>query len=364
MPVRTRGKRHHGPAIGVRVAGPARTIAITAAVIGACALAILGAGCGSPTATKTDDGNASCNGSTALCAKRLDEVVFPATHNSMAASAEPGWHFANQTYGIARQLDDGIRGLLIDVHYGVYDPATGRVRTDLAAEGSDRNKVAQQVPPTALRTADLLAGHVGLGELSGEPELYLCHTLCELGAEPLGRELGVIRDFLDGHPREVLMIIVEDYVPPAAIAGAFEQAGLDRYVETLQQGSTLPTLGSLLDSGRRLLVFAEEKGGSPSWYMPAFAFIQDSPLGAVHPGQLSCSRYRGRNDSPLLLINHWIPPFPPSAATNAAIGRGPFLRARIERCMRSRGEKGAIVAVDFYERTSVVAVAGQLNDRR
>jgi hypothetical protein len=139
---------------------------------------------------------------------------------------------------------------------------------------------------------------------------------------------------------------------------------MDRYVETLQQGRPLPTLGSLLDSGRRLLVFAEEKGGSPPWYMRAFDFIQDTPLGAVHPGQLSCSRYRGQNDSPLLLINHWIPPFPPSAATNATIGRGPFLRARTERCIHARSEKGAIVAVDFYERTAVVGVAGQLNGRR
>ena len=40
-------------------------------------------------------------------------------------------------------------------------------------------------------------------------------------------------------------------------------------------------------------MFAEEKGGSPSWYMPAFEFIQDTPLGALHPGQLSCARYRG-----------------------------------------------------------------------
>ncbi len=73
---------------------------------------------------------ASCNGAAALCGRRLDEVVFPGTHNSFAASEEPGWRFASQRYGISRQLDDGIRALLLDVHYGVYDPATGHVRTD------------------------------------------------------------------------------------------------------------------------------------------------------------------------------------------------------------------------------------------
>ncbi len=305
----------------------------------------------------------SCNGAAALCGRRLDEVVFPGTHNSFAASAEPGWYFANQTYGISRQLDDGIRALLIDVHYGVYDAASGRVRTDLSAEGSDRNKVAQQVPAAALRVADRLAGRVGVGTLHGTPELYLCHTLCELGAEPLGQELDVIRDFLARHRDQVVIVIVEDYVPPAAIEQAFERAGLTRYVATLDRDEQLPTLGTLIASGRRLVVFAEDEGGSPAWYMPAFSFIQDTPLGATRPDRLSCKRYRGEQHSPLLLINHWIPPFPPSLSLNTTIGREGFLRRRVERCLKERGFKGAVVAVDFYQRTSVVNLARELNDR-
>ncbi len=305
----------------------------------------------------------SCDGTATLCGRRLDEVVFPGTHNSFAASAEPGWHFANQRYGISRQLDDGIRALLLDVHFGVYDPATGRVRTDLGAEGSDRNKVATQVPARALRVADRVAGRVGVGTLNGTPEPYLCHTLCELGAEPLNRELEVIGDFLARHPNQVVIVIVEDYVPPATIERAFEQTGLTHYVATLDRRAPMPTLGELIARGQRLVVFAEEKGGSPAWYMPAFSFIQDTPLGATRPDQLSCERYRGEADSPLLLINDWIPPFPPSATLNATIGRTPFLRGRIERCLKKRSFKGAIVAVDFYQRTSVVDVAKELNSR-
>jgi hypothetical protein len=308
-------------------------------------------------------GASRCDGAAANCGRRLDEVVFAGTHNSFAASAEPGWYFANQRYGISRQLDDGIRALLLDVHFGVYDPATGRVRTDLRAEGSDRNKVAQQVPARALRVADGVAGRVGVGTLNGPPEPYLCHTLCELGAEPLNRELEAIKGFLERHPDQVLIVIVEDYVPPATIERAFEQTGLTRHVVTLDRRAPLPTLGELIARGQRLVVFAEDKGGSPAWYMPAFSFIQDTPLGAARPDQLSCKRYRGEADSPLLLINHWIPPFPPSPTLNAAIGRAPFLRRRIERCLKERGLRGAIVAVDFYQRTSVVGVAKELNSR-
>ena len=305
----------------------------------------------------------SCNGSPALCSRPLNDVIFPGTHNSFAASTEPGWYFANQTYPIARQLSDGIRAFLIDIHYGVYDPATGRVRTDLTAEGSDRNKVAQQLPPTALRVADQVAGGIGLGTLTGKPQPYLCHTLCELGAEPLDRELDGVATFLRKHPDQVVILIVEDYVPPSTIEQAFAASRLAQYAATLKRNAPLPTLGELIKSGHRLVVFAEEKGGSPSWYMPAFSFIQDTTLGAVHPGQLSCARYRGDKDSPMLLLNHWIPPFPPSSTVNAQIGRAVVLRARILRCTRERHTYGAIVAVDFYQRTAVVKIARELNSR-
>jgi hypothetical protein len=311
-----------------------------------------------------DDAKAppTCEGAAALCERRLNEVVFAGTHNSFAASAEPGWHFANQRYGISRQLDDGIRALLLDIHFGEYDPTTGRVRTDLDAEGSDRNKVAEQVPARALHLADRIAGRVGVGTLSGTPETYLCHTLCELGAEPLDRELEVIKGFLEGHPDQVVIVIVEDYVPPAAIERAFEHAGLTRYLATLNRRQPLPTLGELIERGQRLVVFAEEKGGSPAWYMPAFSFIQDTPLGATRPDQLSCKkRYRGEADSPLLLVNYWIPPFPPSPILNARIGREAFLRAHVRRCLQKRELRGAIVAVDFYQRTSIVRLARELN---
>jgi hypothetical protein len=96
------------------------------------------AGCGGG-GTSTKESGPTCNGSASLCGKRLDQVVFPGTHNSYAASDEPGWHFAGQRFGIPRQLGDGIRALLLDVHFGV--PAgNGLVRTDFAAEGADANK--------------------------------------------------------------------------------------------------------------------------------------------------------------------------------------------------------------------------------
>jgi hypothetical protein len=316
------------------------------------------AGCGGSSSTSRSA--PACNGSASLCDEPLNEVVFPGTHNSYAASTEPGWHFANQRYGIPRQLDDGIRALLLDVHYGV-EASNGVVRTDFAAEGADANKVARAVPPAALRAAERIAGPLGAGVPKGTPRLYLCHTLCELGAEPLGRELKAIHSFLIAHPSTFLMLVMEDYVPAARVAAAFREAGLAKLAATLPRHGAQPTMGSLLEEDERLAVFSEKGGGDPAWYMPAFAYIQDTPLGANRPDQLRCDRFRGEADSPYLLINHWIPPFPPSVRLNALIGRRAFLRRRMNKCTQARGTEGAIVAVDFYDRTSVVRVAEELN---
>jgi hypothetical protein len=302
-----------------------------------------------------------CNGSKAACDKPLNEVVFAATHNSFAASDEPGWRFADQRYGIARQLDDGIRAFLIDVHFGVADPAKGIVRTDLRAEGSDRNKVAQAIGPAALHAADRIAGRVRAGGVQGTSTPYLCHTLCELGAEPLDQELAVIKQFMDKHSDQVLILIVEDYVPPAMIEQALDDAGLLTQVATLTGGAALPTLATLIEDDRRLVIFAEEKGGAPSWYLRAFTYIQDTPLGARRPSQLSCAGYRGNAASPILMLNHWLNLFPPVRAAERPIGLASALRRRIAECTRVRGRAPGIVAVDFYDQTAVVQVARTLN---
>ena len=331
----------------------ARVTALVACLAGVCALALAACGGSAPRL---------CNGLASLCGRSLAAIVFPGTHNSFAASDEPGWRFTSQKYGIGKQLDDGIRALLIDVYFGIEDPARGVVRTDIAASGTKANDVVQAAPPEIRRVAASLGGALGVDLPSTPPKLYLCHVLCEIGSEPLEQELAVLARFLRTHRRVFLVVIVEDYVPAKDIAAAFERAGLAERAVTFHLGQALPTLGSLLDDGKQLAVFSENSGGDPSWYMPAWKFIEDTPLGAKRPSQLSCARARGDSGSPLLLVNHWIPPFPPSPRLNSEIGRYTYLRARVERCMHDRDRDGAIVAVDFYERTSVVDVARSLNE--
>ena len=347
--------------------GSASPVLLSGAVVGVIAVVALAVALVLPGPSAAPPPRApagACNGSVELCDKLLNEVVFPSTHNSYAAADEPGWFFANQRHGIAQQLRDGIRGFLIDIHYGVADPDTGRVRTDLAYEGSSRNKVARQLSPEALEAADRLAGRVGaanLDELPGSRGVYLCHTLCELGAEPLDDQFAIFRGYLDDHPRAVLVLFIEPYVPVEQIERSLERTDLLGYAAVLRRDRPLPTLRRLIRSGQRLVIFAEEDGGARPWYLDGFSFVQDTPLGATSSREFSCRRYRGSPDSPMLLLNHWIDTFPPSPRRNQRVG-GRVLERRIARCERERRMLPNLVAVDFYERTGVVDIAARMNE--
>lgn len=301
-----------------------------------------------------------CNGARAYCDLRLDEYTFAGTHNSYSAAQEPGWLIPNQRFGIARQLDDGVRAFLLDIHIG--EQTDQLVRTDLKAEGMDRNKATKAIGARNVALADRLIARAGAGQLHGRRELYLCHTLCELGAAPALAQMRAYGQWLDRNPGEVLLFIIEPYVTPQQMATLFRSAGLLDDVYTLDRQAPMPTLGELIRADRRLLVFTEEDGGAPPWYMKAWSFFQDTPLGATKPSELSCARSRGDADSPLLLVNHWIDTFPPSPRRNREIADG-FLDRRLAGCAEQTGLTPNVIAVDFHQASGVAAAARTLNEQ-
>jgi hypothetical protein len=339
-------------------------------VAAALALLLAGGAAAAVILSDGDDGPASasgsaerpetCNGSPDLCERRLNEVVFPGTHNSMSAADEPGWVFANQRRSIESQLDDGIRLFLLDPHWGV--PTAGnRVRTDLDAEGVSRNRVAKALGPEAVRTAERLAGRVGAGSLSGPRQVWLCHSLCELGATKMSAALDLYRDWLGEHPGELLILMLEPSVPAWAVELQFKRAGLLDRVARLRGDKPLPTLGTLLERGRQLVVLGERDTGDLPWYLEAFDFIQDTPLG--RRATRSCAPSRGDDDSPILMLNHWVDGFPPRPSANARVNSKQEILARAERCERRRDLPVSLIAVDHYDLGGVIAAANELNDR-
>lgn len=301
----------------------------------------------------------ACNGDRSLCDRRLDELVLAGAHNSMSAAELPGWLFPNQEKGSVSLLDHGIRALLFDVHNGV--PFGNGVKTELDDEAASRAKfekvIGKEAVDAAMRARDQLTGPP-----SGPRAAYLCHGFCELGATPLVSMLEGVHAFLVEHPGEVLVFVIEDYVTPADIAAAFAESGLERFVYRGDVRGPWPTLRQMIDSGQRVVVFAENDAAGVPWYHPAFETIQETPYTFHAPGEFSCRPNRGGTTGRLFQINHWIETTPAPKPSNAEIVNAhDFLLARARECQVERGKLPNILAVDFAMTGDAVGVATEMN---
>jgi hypothetical protein len=258
--------------------------------------------------------NPECNGHEELCERRYDRVSYPMTHNAMS-NAAAGWISPNQSFGITRQLEDGVRGLMLDT----YDE---------------------------------------------EGELLLCHTICLAGSQPLVEGLAEIDSFLEDNPNEVVSIIFENYITHAQTASAFEESGLIDFVYAHQAGEPWPTLGALIDAGTTLVVFQEKLPEEPEypWLMNIWDHAWETPFSFAAPEDFVCDPNRGDPDNPLFLLNHFL---------TAALGGNPSFAEMVnydplflERAQQCQEEGDALpnfVAVDFYDIGDLFGVVDTLN---
>ena len=256
---------------------------------------------------------ATCNGSALLCDRRFDEVAYLMTHNAMS-NAEDRFILPNQTYPIYRQLEEGVRGLMLDVHE--------------AADGS----------------------------------ISLCHGDCHFGQRLLVDGLGDIRQFLDCHPGEVLSIIFESYVPESAIEDAFASSGLVRYVRAQPMGAPWPTLRELIAADERLVVFTADSARTLPWHLYTYDYCWENPYHAEMPSELSCAEDRGSRARSLWVFNHFLTA--PTARPDLAemINHDPFFSAHVSDCRADAGgDLPNFVTVDFYEIGDGLAVVDVLN---
>jgi hypothetical protein len=311
-----------------------------------------------------------CNGEAALCARPLGEVAFATTHNSMASTAN-GFVPPNQRRSMRAQLEHGIRAFQIDAFFGT--PRGGRVSTDLSGPLGD----AAELPTAVLRGAQRIHQSLGAPPPGTPHDVYLCHVFCELGAVKMLDEMRVVRAFLDAHPREVLVMVIEDYVPPAAIREVLRDAGLESELlaaepaqpaeptqpaEPAEPAKPLPTLGEMIDAGTRLEV-SLENGDDPPTLPNAFTgLVQETPFTFRRPRDLerpsSCATNRGTDDAPVFQFNHWVTPAEPVTARRVNTS---ILRERLVECTARRERGPTLVAVDFAEQGDVLGVVERLN---
>lgn len=266
--------------------------------------------------SETGEPPLACNGHVELCERRLDEVAFAGTHNSHSASADGFSQFnANQVHGVAKQLDDGIRVLLMDTYYADDD------------------------------------------------SIVLCHGPCGLGQTPHLETLQTIVDFLSANPGEIIVIIYQDDVAGPDLQLDYQATGAEALVYTHPSGEAWPTLGELVAADTRLIVTVEAGGPPPDWHQNVWELAWDTPYGPMDPAELSCAINRGSPDNDLFLVNHWVNSELdlPSAQDAEVVNQYEFLLARAHACEAMWDHIPNFVAVDFYDKGDVVAVVETLN---
>ncbi len=255
-----------------------------------------------------------CNGHEELCDRPFDGVAYPMTHNAMS-NAEAGWISPNQTFGITRQLNDGIRGMMLDT----YDE---------------------------------------------DGALLLCHIFCAAGSQPLVEGLEEIRAFLEANPDEVISIIFENYITHAQTADAFEDSGLIDFVYAHEVGEPWPTIGELIAGGTRLVVFQEKlpQDAEFPWLMRIWDHAWETPFSFRTPEDFVCDPTRGDPANPLFLFNHFLTaPLGGNTAFAEMINHNPLFIDRALECEEENDDFANFVAVDFYEVGDLFEVVDELN---
>ncbi|ORZ40585.1 PLC-like phosphodiesterase [Catenaria anguillulae PL171] len=281
-----------------------------------------------PRASPFQQQQLACNGHPSLCSKSVTDVTFAGTHNSYSTgSMNPG---TNQFTGITTQLQYGIRLINLDIH-------------------------------------------------NWKDDLYLCHKFC--WALSRGRAVDSLREiaaFMNSAEgsREVITIIFEN----AAKAGydrlekLLRDAGLAQlaYVQP-SSSKTWPTLGSMIDSGKRLIVFADELPAPPAnrplpLVMSHFDYLSETPYSIRTESDWTCSLDRPRGVArPLVLVNHWLYASAlgvdlPSANNAKKVNTASKLREHVSKCRNIRGQRINYILVDFYEYGDITEVVAGLNN--
>lgn len=238
-------------------------------------------------------------------------MVYAVSHNAMS-NAEENWSAPNQRFPIITQLNDGIRGLMLDVY-----------------ESGD--------------------------------QAVLCHSSCVLGRIALSETLGVIRSFLNENPEEIITIIFESYASAKRVKDAFEESQTLELTYAHKQGDPWPTVQELAAQNRRLVVFTDHEGGAFPWYHDVWSFAWETHWSYEKKEDLDCKINRGHKENDLMIMNHFLTA--PIALESLAetVNDSSDILARAEACAQENNQRPNFIVVDFYSIGGVVEAVRILN---
>ncbi len=251
------------------------------------------------------------------------------------------WPF--QDSGIREQLEAGIRVLLIDTHY--WESPAEDAAFETKAPAADRAAVHAQFERAGSRRTGP----------------FLCHSLCGLGHTPLVDALTDVHAFLQRHPKEVITLFFQDAITSGDTEAAFRETKLLPYVYVHRPGVAWPTLRQMIDRHKRLVVLAEQSGGSPAWYHRGWSLVQDTRYDVRDAADFTCGLNRGAARNSLFLLNNWIMRPVPRDTDAATVNSYDFLSRRTRQCAAERGHIPNFIAVDFYKHGDLLKVVDMLN---
>ncbi|MFE6981952.1 PI-PLC domain-containing protein [Streptomyces griseus] len=290
-----------------------------------------------------------CLGSSRLCELRYDEAVYLTSHNAMSTTAD---RFIGplQDPDITTQLNTGVRALQLDT-YRWESPQDIAERLD-----------SPEFTPEQRR---LISGAIDKVNPPREG-LWLCHGVCRAGAIELVPALEDIGDWLRAHPTEIVTLIVQDDISPEDTEKAFRAAGLDDLLHTpaADPDAPWPTLGEMIDSGRRLVVFAEKADGPAPWYRNFYRYGMETPFAFRNPSEMTCAPHRGGTGKQLFLLNHFITNAGGSRLDAGRVNARDWVLERTRACEAERGSPVTFIAVDYTTVGDALGAVNELNSRR
>jgi hypothetical protein len=251
----------------------------------------------------------------AVLSKEYNKVCFLMTHNSMN-TAEKGFAIPNQTHSVTHQLENGVRGLMLDT----YDGANGVALT--------------------------------------------YHVNSSLGSEKLVDIMQEIKDFLTAHHNAVISIIYQNEGSNAQLQKAIDSTGLDQ-MTFVYTGGAWPTIQTMVDNNKRLVLFVEQdKLPRAGYLMYAWGNVFDTKYTFNNVSEFDCDVNRGGSgNKELYLINHWLSGFlglPDKTLAPQANARAQISK-RVQECTAANNHFLNYLGVDFYEIGDAKAVVDSIN---
>lgn len=263
-----------------------------------------------------------------LLAMRYNKVVYPTSHNSYAVVGTIA--AANQFETIQVSLENGVRALMLDLHF-----------TD-----DSKSKIA------------------------------LCHADCRAGSVEVEAVFDTIATFLESYPANIVTLIWE-----TACTGDEECASLKHMLYTVEENSRLAnllyapenpgnpwlTLQQMVLNNEKVVQFFDQGPFERRWDLPMWQNMIETTFDNKDKSDLdaACKFGRGISDNPegLFLQNVFtLMGLVPSPAATVAYNTNPYMYNRVIRCQIELGKATTnFIAVDHWSYSDVVKTAACLN---